>query len=103
MTKDNTLKIITHVLGYLTCWIGPLIILIAVEDEGVKKHARKAFNWQMSLMIYGIVSIMLFLILIGIPMFIGLMIMDLVFIIVAAIKASKDELWNYPLSIPFLK
>ncbi|MFU8796701.1 MAG: DUF4870 domain-containing protein [Dehalococcoidia bacterium] len=30
-------------------------------------------------------------------------VLDLIFCIMAAVKASRGELWKYPLSIPFLK
>lgn len=52
MAKDNTLNIITHILGYFTNWIGPLIILLVTKEKDVKEHAKKALNWQISLIIY---------------------------------------------------
>ncbi|MFT4309684.1 MAG: DUF4870 domain-containing protein [Candidatus Woesearchaeota archaeon] len=103
MAQDNSLKVLTHVLGYISSWLGPLILLLAIDDEEVKKHARKALNWQISLIIYGIICFILFLVFIGIFMLVALVIMDLVFCIIAAVKAGNDELWDYPLAIPFLK
>ncbi len=111
MAKDNTLKIMTHILGYFTSFIGPLIIYFVADNEGDKNHAKKALNWQISFLIYlfagGIIGFMLIFVLIGIvflPLFlIALSILDIVFCIMAAVKASRDELWDYPLAIPFVK
>ena len=100
---DHTLKILTHILGYFTSWIAPLIILVATKDDGVKEHAKRALNWHISLAIYSVISFILIFVLIGILFFIALLIMDVVFCIIAAVKASRDELWDYPLAIPFLR
>lgn len=114
---DRTIAIITHILGYFTSFIGPLVVLIASESEAVKQHARRAFNWQMSLVIYLValtivlvVSVPLTIVLIGI--FTGLIaalaiaalsIADIVFIIIAAVRASEGRIYEYPVTIRFLK
>ncbi|MFP4403524.1 MAG: DUF4870 domain-containing protein [Candidatus Woesearchaeota archaeon] len=103
MAKDNTLNIITHILGYFTNWIGPLIILLVTKEKDVKEHAKKALNWQISLIIYTIISFILVFVLIGFLLLFALAIMNIVFCIMAAVKASNNELWDYPLAIPFLK
>jgi uncharacterized protein len=103
MAKDNTLKILTHILGLITGFIGPLIILLASEDKHDKEHSKKSLNWQISVAIYSIVSVALMFILIGIPIFIALYILNLIFCIMATVKASNNELWDYPLAIKFLK
>lgn len=99
---DSSLKVLTHILGLLVGFLGPLIILLVTEDEEVKKHAKKALNWQISVIIYMIVSVILIFVIIGLFLLIALIIIDIVFCIMAATKASKEELWNYPLAIPFL-
>ncbi len=99
--QDNTLPIITHIIGYFTSFIGPLIILIAAEDKNAKNHARLALNWQLSAMIYIIISIPLMFVLIGFLTLFVVIILDVIFCIMAAVKASEGKLWTYPLSIPF--
>ncbi|MFT4308144.1 MAG: DUF4870 domain-containing protein [Candidatus Woesearchaeota archaeon] len=116
-SDDRTLPILTHVLGYLFGWLAPLIVLLASEREDVKQHARRALNWQISYIVYIIilfivliVSIPLAAIGIGILTFVLAMLLvfavaicDLVFSIIAAVKASSDELYTYPLSIGFVR
>ena len=99
--QDNTLPVLTHIIGYFTSFIGPLIILLVAEETHAKNHARTALNWQLSLILYTIISIILILVLIGILGILVLLILDIIFCIMAAVKASEGKLWRYPLSIPF--
>lgn len=101
--ENNTLPILTHVLGLLTGWLGPLIILLATSEEPAKNHARMALNWQLSFVIYALVSTLLALIFVGFFLLIAISILDVVFCIMAAVKAERGELWKYPITIPFLK
>lgn len=104
---DNTLPIITHILAFFTGFLGPLIILIVTKDDTTKRHARTALNWQCSSSIYSLVSfILLFTIILTIPAAIALAaicVCNLLFCVIAAIKASSGECWHYPLAIPFFK
>ncbi len=100
-SEAKTLAIITHVLALFIGFLGPLIILLVGEEKFVKKNAKKALNWQISLLIYGAVSGILALVIVGIFLLIALGIMNTVFVIIAAIKASEEEAWDYPLTIPF--
>jgi uncharacterized protein len=100
-SESNTLAILTHLLGLITGFLGPLIILFVAEDEFTKKNAKTVLNWQFSLIIYFIVSFILILLIIGILLIIALVIMNTIFLIIGAIKASEGKVWKYPLSIPF--
>ncbi len=101
--SSNTIYLLTHLLGLLTGFLGPLILLLSVEEEEVKKHARNALNWQLSLLVYALITILLIFVVIGIFLIPVLIILDLTFSIIAMLKANKGELWEYPLSIPFVK
>jgi uncharacterized Tic20 family protein len=102
MSKDN-MVILPHILGLFTWFIGPLIILLVSEDSDMKAHSKKALNWQISLAIYTIISGILMLVLIGFLFVAVLSVMNLVFCILAAVKASEGEIWDYPVTINFLK
>lgn len=94
----TTLATITHVLGLLTWVIGPLIVLVITEDAFVRENAKAAIMWQLMLAIYAIISVILIIFVIGILLLIVLAFLDLVFCIIAAIKASEGEAWKYPLT-----
>lgn len=102
-SDDKTLAILSHILGIFTWFIGPLIIYLATDDKKAKQHSRNALNWQITLTIYMVISFVLIIILVGILFVIALSIMNLVFSIIAAVKANNDELWEYPMTINFVK
>ncbi len=106
MTEDSsnkTLAILTHILGLFTGFLGPLIILLVSKEEHTKKHAKHALNWQVSLIVYGIISLFLMFVLVGFLFLLALVIVDIIFCVKATIKASRNETWKYPLAIPFVK
>ncbi len=103
MAEDKSLKVLTHILGLFAGFIGPLIILLVAKEEDVKDHAKKALNWQISVIIYMVVSFILVFVVIGFFLIPAVFVIDIVFCIMAAVKANNDELWDYPLAIPFLK
>ena len=102
-TDQKTLAILAHILTLVGGFLAPLVILLASNDEYVKKHARRSLNWQISSMIYFIVSFILIIILIGILLAIIVGILSFIFVIIATVKASNGELWDYPMAIRFLK
>lgn len=102
-TQDNTLPILIHILGLLTGFLAPLIIYFVTKEEYVKNHAKTALNWHFSLMIYFVISGILVIVLIGFLAIFALAIMNFVFCIIAAVKANNNEVWKYPMSIPFFK
>ena len=107
--SDNTMPIVTHLMGLLVyfvgpfAFIGPLVVMLSSEDKIVRNHARVALNWQLSLLIYSFISAILILLIIGFLLLFALTVLNLIFVIVGTIKASEGNIWEYPLTIPFLK
>ena len=97
------------VAAHLLPWIGigflgPLIVWLIKRDEDVfvEWHARESLNFQISLFIYLVVSVMLMLVVIGFFMFFALAIFGLIVNIIAAIKAANGDWYRYPLIIRFV-
>ncbi|WP_052050564.1 DUF4870 domain-containing protein [Leptolyngbya sp. KIOST-1] len=101
--NNTSMMALTHILGLLTGFIGPLIIYLTTQEPEVKRHARLALNWQISWMIYFLVSLLLVFVLIGILLLPIVIVLDLVFCIMAAVKASDGVAWQYPLTISLIK
>jgi uncharacterized protein len=99
---ERTLAILCHALGIFFWILPPLIIYLWKKDDSpyVAEHAKEAFNFQLTL---GIITVILFVTLIGIIFLWVPWIMDLVFCIIAALKASENKLYRYPLTIRLLK
>lgn len=82
-------------------FIGPLVVMLTkgTESPRVRQQAVEALNFNLSILIYGAVSLVLVLLLIGILMLVAVGIFWLVCTIVAAVKASNGEDYRYPLTI----
>lgn len=95
-----------HLLPFVSlAIIGPLFIWLIKrdEDEFVEYHAREALNFQLSILIYGIVSGILIIVLIGIVLILVVAIFAFVWSIIAAIKTANGELYAYPLTMRMVK
>lgn len=98
-----------HLSAFLGAWfalafLGPLVVwLVKREDHPfIATHAREALNFNLSVLIYGIVAGFLSLLLIGIPILIAIGIAWIVLTIIAAVKAENGEGFRYPLTIRFI-
>ena len=83
----------------------PIVIWQTQKEKmpALDAHGKMVVNWLISSLIYWIVSGVLAIVLIGFLGMLALIIMGIVFPIVGGIKANNDELWEYPLTIKFLK
>jgi len=82
------------------------IVLWQTQKEkmpALDAHGKMVVNWMISATIYAIASFVLMFVLIGFLTILGVAIMGVVFPIVGAVKANNGELWEYPLTIKFLK
>lgn len=98
MTENTGMAALTHILALFTWFIGPLIMLIATEDEFVEENARNAINFQIVFTLGMFISGILSLVLIGLLLMPILGLLDLIFCVMAAVKASDGEAWEYPLT-----
>ena len=108
---DNQLLLITHLsqlLNYITGFGGlivPLIIWVTQKDkvESMDIHGKAILNFQLSIIVYSILSIPLILVFgLGFITLILIAILAFVMPIINAIKASNGELPSYPLSLNFV-
>ena len=99
---ERTLAILVHVLS-IFFWIVPgLIVYIIKKDESpfVADHAREAINFQISM---SILYAVLLISLVGIIFLWLPWLIQLVACIVAAIRASEEKLYRYPLTLRLIK
>jgi len=85
--------------------IGPLVIWLIKKDQSawVNKQGKDALNFQISIAIYTVVSIILIPLIIGIVLLIAVGIFWLIMVILATIRVSEGDSFRYPLSIRFIK
>jgi uncharacterized Tic20 family protein len=104
--EDVTLSVLCHLSVFGFGLIAPLVIYLISKDDPYKQmtrwHAAEALNFHLSLLIYGIVSVILILVLVGIVLLLALGVTAVVLGIIAAIAASERKPYRYPLTIHFV-
>lgn len=93
--------------------LGPLVVWLIKKDEipFLDAQGKEALNFQISMTVYGIAALIIGLasifIIVMMPaallIIIAIGLLDLVFIIIAAVKVSNGEDYHYPLAIRFVK
>jgi len=85
--------------------VAPLVIWQIKKDDFpfVDEQGKEAVNFQISMSIYGLVAALLCFVCIGIPLLVAVYIVDLIFLLIAAVKANNGYHYRYPLTIRFIK
>jgi uncharacterized protein len=93
---------VAPVLGGL---IAPLIIWQIKKDDFqfVDEQGKEVVNFQISMLLYGVVAGLLCFICIGFVLLPAVCIVDVVFLLIAGVKANSGEHYRYPLAIRFIK
>lgn len=106
VSKDAKMwGMLCHLLGLFTSFVGPLIIwlLKKEEDPFIDDQGKEALNFQITVLIASIVSGVLAMFCIGVFLGMAVGVVDLIFCIIATVKANSGEKYRYPVSIRFIK
>lgn len=86
------------VLGQI---VVPLVIWLAKRDESpfIADQARESLNFQISMTLYFVISGALTYLLIGF-LFIGILaVLEIVCVVIAAVHASRGQVYRYPFTV----
>lgn len=105
--QENNWAMWAHISTFLSMlvplgnFIGPFIVwqLKKNESEFVADQAKEALNFQISLLIYMLISVVLIFVVIGIFLIIGLALFSIIMVIVAGVKANQGEYYRYPMCL----
>ncbi len=119
--NDKNYSSITH-LSSFSGWffpfgniIVPLVLWSARKNESsyIDIHGKSAVNFQLSLLLYGFLLALLFVPIVIFTLGLGLIaiiigiipaiLLKIVLIIIASMKASNGEFYKYPFTIEFIK
>jgi len=113
--EDRNWAMAAHLGALVSAWfalglIAPLVVLLLAgqRSEFVRKHATESLNFQIGLLIYSIVAVVLGIVTLGIglivivPVAIVVAVVALVLIIKAGVDASNGREFRYPLNIRFV-
>lgn len=94
-----------HLGGIVLGFIAPLIVFLMYKDrdEFVKDQSTEALNFQITVTIGYVVSMLLTTIVIGAILLPLVWIANLVFCILAGMAANKGERYRYPVNIRLVK
>jgi uncharacterized protein len=114
-SEERTWALAAHLGVFLAAWFAmgflcPLVIWLLYRDrsEFVRRHALESLNFQISLLIYGAVAVLIALVTLGIglavviPVVVVGAVAAVVLIVLATIAASQGRTYRYPLTIRLL-
>lgn len=108
--EDRNWAVGAHLSAFLAAYIalgflGPLVVLLVRGDRSqfVRRHAVEALNFNLTVLIYFVISVILVILLVGVLLLVALGILYVVAVIVGAVRASSGQDYRYPLTIRFVK
>lgn len=95
---------LVHVGGIFFGFIPALIGFLVLKDRGpfVREHTATALNFQITLAIASVVGWVLIWVAIGVLILAAVWVVNIVFSIIAAVKANAGQPYVYPLAIRFV-
>jgi hypothetical protein len=107
VSKDaRTWGMLCHLLGLFTNFVGPLVVWLIKKDEDpfIDRQGKEALNFQITVAIaYAASGVLVLLCGIGFITGIGVFICNLIFCIMASVKANDGKDYRYPVSIRLIK
>jgi uncharacterized protein len=85
--------------------IGPFVVwqIKRAEYPLVDDQGKESLNFQLSMLLYGLIGFVLLLVLIGLLVLLFVAIFDVVMVIIAALQANNGRAYRYPLCIRFVR
>lgn len=101
----SSLAALVHLSGIFTLFIGPLVVYLSrnAQADRIRDAAREALNFQITLLIAWIVTIISFALLIGFLMVPILGLVSIAMPVWAAVVESRGETFRYPLVPQWLR
>lgn len=86
-------------------FVGPLVVWLVKREEHpfIESHAREALNFNLSVLLYGVVCLLLVVVLVGFLLLLALFVAWVALSIQGAVRASQGEPHRYPLTIRFVR
>lgn len=105
--EDRTLALITHLSGILLSFIVPLVIWLTNKDKADKAwlndQAKEALNFQITIVIAYVICMVLAIIVIGGLLMPVVWLINIIFCILAGIKANEGVAYRYPFALRLIK
>ena len=105
--ENKTMAMLAHLLGIVTGFIAALVIWLINKDKPgmdfANDQAKEALNFQITMAIGWIAASALAFVLIGFLLYPVLLIVNLIFCIMAGMKANEGVAYRYPFALRLIK
>jgi uncharacterized Tic20 family protein len=103
-SDEKTWSVLVHLGGIFFEFFAALIGYLVLKDRGpfVRAHTAAALNFQLTLLIAFVAGAILSIVVIGIFIMLAAAVLNVVFSIIAAVKAGNGAWYQYPMSIKFV-
>lgn len=104
-SDERTWSILAHAGGIVLGFVAPLIVWLIYKDRSQRldNQGKEALNFQLTLLLGYVVGSILTVILVGGLIVFAAWVCAIVFGILGAMAASRDEWYRYPFKITFIK
>ncbi|MDO8145354.1 DUF4870 domain-containing protein [Isoptericola sp. 178] len=104
-SEERTWSIVAHAGGILVGFLAPLIVWLSYKDRSARldDQGKEALNFQLTILIAYVVGWILTMIVIGGLIVFAAWVCTIIFGILGAMAASRDEWYRYPFKIRFIK
>jgi uncharacterized protein len=108
--QERLWAMLSHLLSFVAAYlflgfVAPLVVLLVFGQRSafVRANAVESLNFNLSWLLYAIISVVLLVVGIGIFLLLGLGIAYVILIVIASIRANSGELYRYPLTIRLVR
>lgn len=106
-SEDRTLALLVHLSGIIASILVPLIVWLIHKDKADKAflndQAKEALNFQITIVIAWLIAIVLSAVLVGFLLYPVIWIVNLIFCILAGVKANEGVAYRYPFALRLIK
>lgn len=107
--SERNWGVAAHLSGFVAAFfalgfLGPLLVLVTEGSRSpyVRRHAAEALNFNLSVLLWVVISAVLMLVLVGFLTMAAVGIMYVVASVLGAMAASRGDDFRYPLTIRFV-
>ena len=94
--EHTGMKVLIHASAFFAPYLVPILLFLISDEDDIKKLSIQAVLFQLVVGVLIAISALMIIFLIGIPFFIGFLIMWFVVPIIGIVKALKNEHYDYP-------
>lgn len=102
---EKTMALLSHLLVLVASFVAPLIIYLLKKDESsfIANNAKESLNFQITVAIAIAISAILMVVLIGFLLIFVVSLANLIYVIIATMRASEGKEYRYPFCIRLIK